>query len=132
VLRGKNRVLQNVLGICLKSLGLLHHGRNGKGQVSYIPKTGRTPGPGGASNGASRKMKLNCEERARWRRMVWILKIVEDVPPPCKQRIVGRCGEGDAPFRAPGCADIFATLRFKILMARRMKLLGAVCLGSMG
>ena len=55
-------------------------------------KMGRTPGPGRAGKGASRKTKLKCWERARCRRMVWMLKIVELVPPPWRQRIEGRGG----------------------------------------
>jgi hypothetical protein len=58
--------------------------------------------------------------------MVWMLKIVEEVPPPCRQRIVGRCAGGDAPFRTPGCAVIFVTLRTEILMGRPSKFLGDV------
>lgn len=52
-------------------------------------KMGSTPGPGKAGKGASRKTKLKCWERARCRRMVWMLNIVELVPPPWRQRIEG-------------------------------------------
>ena len=64
---------------------------------------GSTPGPGGASKGASRKTKLKVLERARWMRMLWMLKIVEFVPPPWRQRIVGRVG---GPGKEPGMSDI--------------------------
>lgn len=40
--------------------------------------------------GASRKTKLKWVVRARWRRIVWALKIVELVPPPWRQRMTGK------------------------------------------
>lgn len=57
---------------------------------SQPSNTGKTPGPGRAMKGPSKKMKWNVSARARWMRIDWMLKIAALVPPPCRQSMVGR------------------------------------------
>lgn len=57
---------------------------------------GFTPGPAGASNGASMKRKSKVVASARWIRMVWMLKMVRLVPPPWRHMMVGFLGVATA------------------------------------